>query len=217
MIFTYDFPGDPMHNYLASPINNQTNGQPAGATFSDFTRTADLTQMPGAPAIDDYGTQSWNQTGSINPAQYEGFTITAAWNSHLNLTSLNFDIQLKPSGPLNVEVQLFLNGSPTPYGTPLDLTPTVTDTTYTFNFTPLTDANNVTTAEFRFFGWNASAAGGGIILDNVITNGTVVIAPEANPAYFAILPVLLALGSLGRHIFRARKPRAKSSAPPLTA
>ena len=193
IIFSYDFPGDPMHNYFAA---NQTNGQPTGATFSDFTRTADLTQMPGAPANNDYGTESWNQTGSINTAQYEGFSITAAAGYHLNLTSLSFDVQLKPSGPLNFEVGLFLNGSSTAYAT-LDLTPTTTVTTYTFNFTPLTDANNVTLAEFRFFGWNAAAAGGGIILDNVTTNGAIVPEPGT------IIPILVLLS----FVFAARTPR----------
>ncbi|HLW36142.1 MAG TPA: hypothetical protein VKS98_10825, partial [Chthoniobacterales bacterium] len=175
LIYTYDFPGNPGSGLAA----NQTNGQPAGATFSDFTRTADLTQMPGSPAIDDYGTESWNQTGSINTTQYEGFSIAAAAGNHLNLTSLSFDLQLKPSGPLNFEVGLFLNGSSTAYAT-LDLTPTTSVTTYTFNFAPLTDANNATLAEFRFFGWNAAASGGGIVLDNVTTNGAIVILPEAN-------------------------------------
>ena len=175
VIFLYDFPGNPGSGLAA----DQTNGQPAGATFSDFTRTADLTQMPGAPANNDYGTENWNQTGSINTAQYEGFSITAAVGNHLNLTSLSFDIQLKPSGPLNVEVGLFLNGSSTAYAT-LDLTPTASVTTYNFNFTPLTDADNVTLAEFRFFGWNAAASGGGIVLDNVATSGSIGFpVPEA--------------------------------------
>jgi hypothetical protein len=201
IIYSYDFPGSPGSG-LAS---NQTNGQPAGATFSDFTRTAGLTQMPGAPANDDYGTESWNQTGSIDTTQHEGFSITAGAGNHLNLTSLSFDIQLKPSGPLNFEVGLFLNGSSTAYAT-LDLTPTTTVTTYTFNFTPLTDADNVTLAEFRFFGWNAAAAGGGIILDNVTTNGAIVILPEANPAFFATLPVLVASVDMFR---RNRRRRSK--------
>lgn len=204
VIYTYDFPGSPGSGLAA----NQTNGQPFLGTFSDFTRTGGLAQMPGAPANNTYGTQSWNQTGSINTAQYEGFSITAAAGCHLNLTSLSFDVLLKPSGPLNFEVGLFLNGSSTAYAT-LDLTPTTILTTHTFDFTDLTDADNVTTAAFRFFGWNASAAGGGIILDNVITNG--VILPEANPAYFATLPVLLALGSLGRYILRLQRARAKNA------
>ncbi len=69
LIYLYDFPGVPGSGLAA----NQTNGQPAGATFSDFTRTADLTQMPGTPANDAYGTENWNQTGSINTAQYRRF------------------------------------------------------------------------------------------------------------------------------------------------
>jgi hypothetical protein len=199
LIYTYDFPGNPGSGLAA----DQTNGQPAGATFSDFTRGGGLTQMPGAPAMDDYGTESWNLTGSIDTTQYEGFSITASAGNHLNLTSLSFDVQLKPSGPLNFEVGLFLNGSSTAYAT-LDLTPTASVTTYTFNFTPLTDANNVTLAEFRFFGWNAAASGGGIILDNVITNGAIVILPETNPAYFATLPMLLALVDVLRRNRRSR-------------
>ena len=155
VIFLYDFPGSPGSGLASS----QTNGQPTGATFSDFTRTGGLTQMPGAPANNTYGTETWNQTGVINTAQYEGFSITAAGGSHLNLTSLSFDLALKPSGPLNFEVGLFLNGSSTAYAT-LDITPTVTLTTYTFDFTDLTDANNVTSAAFRFFGWNAGCQRG---------------------------------------------------------
>jgi hypothetical protein len=196
VIFTYDFPGSPGSGLAA----NQTNGQPWLGTFSDFTRTVGLTQMPGAPANNAYGTESWNQTGSIDTTQHEGFSITAAAGCHLNLTSLSFDLQLKPSGPLNFEVGLFLNGSSTAYAT-LDLTPTATLTTYTFDFTDLTDADNVTSAEFRFFGWNAVATGGGIVVDNVITNG--VILPEANPTYFVALPVLLALVNMFR---RRRRP-----------
>src|SRR5207253_426891 len=108
------------------------------ATFSDFTRAGGLTQMPGAPANNTFGSESWNLTGSINTTQYEGFSITADPGKHLNLTSLTFDLQLKPSGPANFEVGLFLNGSSTAYAT-LDLSPTTTLTAYTFDFTDLTD------------------------------------------------------------------------------
>ncbi len=204
IIYTYDFPGNPGSGLAA----NQTNGQPFLGTFSDFTRTGGLTQMPGAPANNTYGTESWNLTGSIDTSQYEGFSITAAAGCHLNLSSLSFDLQLKPSGPANFEVGLFLNGSSTAFAT-LDLAPTSTLTTYTFDFTDLTDADNVSSAAFRFFGWNAAASGGGIVLDNVITNG--VILPEANPVYFAGLPVLLALGSLGQYILRPQRTRVRDA------
>jgi len=195
LIYQYDFPGNPGSG-LAS---DQTNGQPALATFSDFTRTAGLTQMPGAPATNTYGTESWNLTGSIDTTQYEGFSITASAGNHLNLTSLSFDLQLKPSGPLNFEVGLFLNGSSTAYAT-MDITPTATMTTYTFNFTPLTDADNVTSAEFRFFGWNAAASGGGIVLDNVATFGAIV--PE--PSVLGPISLLIGCVAGSRRFFSRR-------------
>ena len=193
VLFLYDFPGNPGSGLAA----NQSNGQPAGATFSDFTRTGGLTQMSGSPANATYGTESWNQTASINTSQYEGFSITAGGSSLLNLTSMSFDLTLKPSGPANFEVGLFLNGSSTAYAT-LDLTPTATLTTYTFDFTDLTNADNVTSAAFRFFGWNAAASGGGIILDNVTTNGAIATVPEHDTLLFALLPIGLAAASLGR-------------------
>ena len=203
LIYTYDFPGGPGSG-LAS---DQTNGQPSGATFSDFTRTPDLTQMPGAPANNTFGTENWNQTGSIDTNQFEGFSITAAVGNHLNLTSLSFDLALKPSGPTSFEVGLFLNGSSTAFAT-MDISPTPTLTTYNFDFTDLTDADNVTTATFKFFGWNAAANGGGIVLDNVTTNGTVVILPELSSVYFAAFPVLL----VGRQLLRSRAERQKNAA-----
>ena len=180
LVYVYDFPGNPGSG-LAT---DQTNGQPAGATFSDFTRTATLTQMPGAPANNTFGTENWNQTATIDPTEYQGFSITATAGFRLNLTSFTFDAALKPSGPLNCEVGLFLNGSSTAYAT-FDFSPTATLTTYTFNFTALTDSDNVTSAEFRFFGWNASANGGGIVLDNVATFGGISSVPEVAP----LLPV----------------------------
>src|SRR3954469_11920380 len=81
IVYTYDFPGNPGSGLAA----NQTNGQPWLGTFSDFTRTAGLTQMPGAPANSTFGTESWNLTGSIDTTQYEGFSITAGSGIHLNL------------------------------------------------------------------------------------------------------------------------------------
>lgn len=204
-VFIYDFPGSPGSGN--PPVNgfaaNQTNPQPANATFSDFTRTATLTQMPGAPANNTFGTENWNQTGSIDTTQYEGFSITAAGGSRLDLTSLNFDAALKPSGPTNFEVGLFLNGSSTAYAT-FDLSPTATLTTYSFNFTALTDSNNVTSAEFRFYGWNAVATGGGIVLDNVATNGTISTVPESSTFIFSLLPIALALRTTASR-FRVRR------------
>lgn len=203
LVYVYDFPGNPGSG-LAT---DQTNGQPAGATFSDFTRTATLTQMPGAPANNTFGTENWNQTGSIDPTEHEGFSITATAGFHLNLTSFTFDAALKPSGPVNCEVGLFLNGSSTAYAT-FDFAPTASLTTYTFNFTPLTDSDNVTSAEFRFFGWNAVASGGGIVLDNVATFGAIPSVPEVAP--LCPLSLIVVCSLLENHRRRIRNSRVRN-------
>jgi len=206
VIFIYDFPGNPGSGLAA----DQTNGNQSWAPFGDFTRNGGLTVMPGAPSNQTFGTENWNQTGSIDTTQYEGFSITAGSGIHLDLTSLSFDVTLKPSGPTNFEVGLFLNGSSTAYAT-LDVTPTATTTTYTFNFTPLTDAQNVTLATFNFYGWNAVASGGGIVLDNVITNGSIV--PEPGNLYFALLPLALAAYSLSSGSRKQRRTKLAAHSP----
>src|SRR5690348_7678247 len=183
LIFVYDFPGN---SGLAS---DQTNPQPANAIFGDFTRN-NVGATPGAPA-NTFGSNTWSLSASMDPTVYEGFSITAAGGYHLNLSSLSFSAYRSSTGPANVEVGLFLNGSTTAYAT-FDFSPVVaTNTPYTFNFGPLTDADNVTTATFKFFGWNAtSGIGGQFYVSNVGTNGSISSLPESS----SLAPILLLLG-----------------------
>ena len=53
----------------------------------------------------------------------------------------------------------------------------------------LTDADNVTLAEFRLYGWNSTRSGGGLGFDNVATNGGVAAVPEIP----ALAPTVLLL------------------------
>ena len=176
LIYTYDFPGG---SGLAS---DQTNSQPSNATFSDFTRTnVSPAPMPG----DTFGSIGWSQNGSLDSTVFESFSITAAGGFHLNLSSLTFTALRSATGPQNMEVGLFLNGSTSAYAT-FDFSPATSTTPYTFNFTPLTDNDNVTTATFKFFGWNAGGAGGQLYLDDVATYGTISNLPEAS----ALTPIL---------------------------
>jgi hypothetical protein len=184
--------------------SNQTNGQPSNATFSDFTRT----NLNGSGGPPQFASTGWNLNSSIDPTQFEGFSITAAGGFHLNLSSLTFDAVLgSPTGPQNMEVALFLNGSAIAYAT-FDFSPTSTLTSYSFNFTPLTDANNATSATFKFYGWNAVGPAGELDLDNVATFGAISNLPEPS----SMLPVLLLLGC----VFAVRKRRtfARSTARP---
>ena len=183
LIYLYDFPGN---SGLAS---DQTNPQPTNATFGNFTRN-NVAATPSAPA-NYFGSNTWSLNTSLDPTVYEGFSITATGGFHLNLSSLDFTAYRSNTGPANIEVGLFLNGSTTAYAT-YDIAPVVgVSTGYTFNFTPLTDTDNVTSATFKFFGWNAaSGTGGQFYVSNVGTNGAISSLPESSQ----LAPVLLLLG-----------------------
>ena len=185
LIYLYDFPGSPGSG-LAT---DQTNGQPPGATFSDVTRNGGLTGT-GVQGI--FGSKNWPTGGALDPTVFTGFTITAGASYLLTLSQLTFDsLKNGAGGPLNAEVALFLNGSSTAYAT-FDWTPANAPmTSYTFNFTPVTEANNVTTATFKFFAWNANDATNELQFDNVATFGAIV--PEVStvwPVAFLIACIL---------------------------
>lgn len=181
LIYTYDFPGN---SGLASA---QTNPQPSGATFSDFTRS-NVNTPPTGPS-DTFWTSNWGLSTSPDSTKFVSFSIVASGGFHLNLSSLTFSAQRFAQGPQNMAVTLFINGSVTPYATYL-FSPTTSMTSYTFNFTPLTDANNATIASFSFYGWNAIGSGGQLYLDNVATYGTISSLPEPS----AILPIFILIG-----------------------
>jgi hypothetical protein len=195
LIYTYDFPG------ASGVAANQTNGQPGNATFSDFTRT-NLNGSGGPPVFASTG---WNQNNSIDPTEFEGFSITAGAGFHLNLSSLTFDAGLgSPTGPQNMEVALFLNGSAAAYAT-FDFSPTSTLTSYAFNFGPLTDGDNVTVATFKFYGWNAAGPAGELDLDNVATFGGISNVPETSSLGPSLLILAIAFAARGHPMFRCRK------------
>lgn len=201
LIYTYDFPGSPGSGLAM----DQSNGQPANATFSDFTRST----VGGAGGGNVFTSDNWSTSGSLDPTVYEGFSITASGGFHLNLSSFTFDVKVSGSGPLNLEAALFLNGSTTAYAT-YDFSATGTMTTYTFNnFTPLTDADNVTSATFKLFGWNAASSSGQITLDNVATFGDISSLPEPSTLLPAISLVVCALGQAR---LRRQKSKGRSGA-----
>lgn len=200
LIYLYDFPGD---SGLASV---QTNSQPSNATFSDFTRN-NVQSVSSGPA-DTFGSDHWSLSTSLDPTIFESFSITATGAGfHLNLSSLSFDLMRSATGPPNMEVGLFLNGSSTAYAI-FDFSPTTSMATYTFNFTPLTDADNVTSASFKFYGWNAGGSGGQIYLDNVGTFGAISSVPEVAPFLPVSLIILCSVVQVHRR--RARHPGVRS-------
>lgn len=199
VLFTYDFPGSPGSGLAA----NQTNPQPADATFSDFTRNGGLV---GLNASGQFDSNNWTGSATIDTTQYDAFTVTGNPGHTLDLSQLDFDVRINGSGPLNGRVALFLNGSATAYAT-FDFTPPGAITTMTFNFTPLTDADNVSTATFEFFGWNSTPPNGSMRFDNVITYGVVV--PEPSTWLVGIAGIAIAAFEGARQMRRQRPAATK--------
>ena len=179
LLFLYDFPGSPGSGLASS----QTNPQPGHATFGDWSRV----NLTAGPAAHQFESTFWNNTSVFDPTQYESFTITAAAGYHLDLQKLTFVEYRDAGGPTKGVVQMFVNGSTTAWDI-YNYNPVSNaggGKVETFNFTPTTDADNATSVEFRFYGYNGGTPNAGLFLDNVATYGTVV--PEVAP----LLPVTL--------------------------
>lgn len=173
LIYTYDFPGPGPNNGQAS---NQTNGQPSNATLSDFTRNGGLT---GSGNSGVFGSKNWSTNPTMDPTVFTAFTITASPGFLLSLNQLTFDsLKNGATAPLLAEVDLFLNGSTTAYASFAWTPQNSPMTSYAFNFTPITYADNITTATFKFFAWNATDATNELQIDNVALFGAIDV-PEA--------------------------------------
>jgi hypothetical protein len=178
VVWTYDFPGTPGSGLAM----DQTNPQTPNATFGDWARV----NVSPVGTSDAFNSNFWNTTSNFDDTQYASFSITAAAGYHLNLQLLTFDEMRESGGPTKGRVEIFLNGSTTAYDT-FDYNPTASVQNQTDNFTPTVDANNVTSVEFRFYGWDGGTATSGLILDNVTVTFDVV------PESAAIWPVICLL------------------------
>jgi hypothetical protein len=184
LVYTYDFPGPGPGNGLAT---NQTNPQPSGGTLSDYTRNGGLT---GTGNSGVFGSKNWPTAAALDPNVFTAFTITANPGFVLSLSQLTFDsLKNGATAPLLAEVDLFLNGSTTAYASFAWTPQNSPMTSYVFNFTPVTYADNVTTATFKFFAWNATDSTNEVQFANVALYGGIAV-PEAA----SLGPVLLVIG-----------------------
>jgi hypothetical protein len=192
LVWTYDFPGTPGSGLG----NSQTNPQSPNVTFGDWSRVG----VSAVGTSNIFESNFWNNTSTIDTTQYESFSITAAAGYHLNLQSLTFDNFAGPGGPTKGRVQMFLNGSVTAYAS-FDYNPPASWQNFNMGFTPTVDANNVTTVEFRFYGWNGGTASASMMLDNVKI--TVAVVPE--PATLG--PALLLASCVAAGLIRKGRTR----------
>src|ERR1700742_2712898 len=68
VLYTYDF------STGSGAAVSQSSGQPFGATFGDFTRTNLNAASNGAV----FASTNWDTGGSLNPAEYLSYSITAS-------------------------------------------------------------------------------------------------------------------------------------------
>lgn len=201
LLYLYDFPGTPGSGLASS----QTNPQPPNAAFGDWSRV----NVTAGTASNQFEGTFWNNSSIFDPTQYESFTITANAGYHLDLQKLTFLQSRSSGGPTKGVVEMFVNGSTTPWDV-YNYNPVVNSgggKLETFNFTPTTDADNATTIEFRFYGYNGGTPAAGLFLDNVGTYGTIVL-PEVAP----LIPVALIVtcSVLQNHRRRARNLRDRN-------
>ena len=109
-VYVYDFPGTPGSGLAA----NQTNPQPGNAAFGDWQRFG----VVAAPTANVFDSGQWQNTSVFDPtSSYVSFNITAASGYHLDLNgTITFDQTRSSGGPTKGRVEIFLNGSTTPYG-----------------------------------------------------------------------------------------------------
>jgi hypothetical protein len=187
IVYTYDFPGPGPNNGSAA---NQTNGQPSNATFSDFTRNGGLT---GTGNTDVFGSKNWSSSATLDPTVFTAFTITANPGFVLSLSQLTFDsLKNGATAPLQAEVDLFLNGSTTAYASFAWTPQNSPMTSYVFSFNPVTFADNVTTATFKFFAWDALPTNE-VQFANVAIYGGIDVPEASSLGPLAILLTVMAL------------------------
>ncbi len=185
--YVYDFPGTPGSG-LAT---DQSNPQPGNATFGDWQRVG----VVAAPTANVFDSAQWQNTSVFDPtSSYVSFDITATSGYHLDLSgSITFDQMRSAGGPTKGRIRIFLNGSATAYAT-FNWNPTPSLQGQSFNFTPTTDVDNVTSVEVRFYGWNGGDPLGSMLFDNVAV-GITAIVPEPATWLSALIPLSLIVAS----------------------
>jgi hypothetical protein len=194
IVWTYDFPGTPGSG-LGS---GQTNPQTPNATFGDWSRV----NVSAVGTSNVLESNFWNNTSTFDPTQYASFSITADAGYHLNLQTLTFDETATAGGPTKGRVVMYLNGSATAYST-FDYNPSPSFQTKALGFTPTVDADNVTSVELRFYGWNGGTPNASLLLDNVAID--VAIVPETR----MIVPIILLLGCVATESMKHRRRQSR--------
>lgn len=163
-------------------------------TFSNFSASGVTgpTYPNGNPNTGKaYSASNWELTASYDANQYFSFTVTPDNNSTFHLASLTFDAHRSTTGPAKIQVRSNFDnysnliGSEISTATSFPAQPINVDLSSFINISaPL---------EFRIYGYNATATGGTLRVDNVQLSGDPVGVPFESNAF----PVLVTMAFFG--------------------
>ena len=156
--------------------NPNVTTQPANAVLSVYSTSGG--SLACYPTSDVYEYRRWNQNNSIDPTEYNQFSITANTNYAITLTSLSFaqfgDQYLGSTAwILRSSIDNYATNIASGTVTTISQTPTVN--------LPAAGFTNINAVTFRLYIINAQSGNMHWTNDDVTLNGTVVILP-ANPA-----------------------------------
>ncbi|RYF88066.1 MAG: hypothetical protein EOO00_11705, partial [Chitinophagaceae bacterium] len=171
----YEFSGQ-----KACPVQNPNiTAQPANAVFSTFST---VNASCKDEKDDEYHTERWNTSGTINLTEYHQFSLTANSGYGLNLTSFSFRQYTKDED--NLTTQWILRSSVDNYTTNLG-SGIARENAQTPNVA-LSAANfyGLSTVTFRLYLINSKDDGNKWAVDNVALSGsiTTLITPPPAPA-----------------------------------
>lgn len=160
----FEFPGsDPAGDAVVPSVEH--------LNLSPFARV----NVGAVSQNDVFASSHWNQGGSLDPAEYVGFSFQPQVGYELKLTRVAWEWSRTTTGPQYGLAELRVNGEV------IDgiRATTISTTTAARSVTP----NDLTLhasdlAEFRFYGWGASSTGN-LRLDNVALSGS--LSPVAVP------------------------------------
>lgn len=189
VLYTFDIPPD------AAPSSNDPN-----VDATDFSPLSGAHFTPCSPSSGNgIEADSWTGADGVRWCQ---FTVSAAANHVLNLSSLQFDDHASATGPIGWSVTI--NGTPVSVGQP---------THFNFSPSPMNTVDlsgnsfqGLSSALIKIFGFDAPVTDGTWCLDNVALNGSVAAAvPEPQQCALFVGLSLVGFAAYRRCLLRVTK------------
>lgn len=188
-LFAQSLLGEYTFNGNVGSTNLAATNVAAGLTFAPAARVGVNTASGNLLYDNNFSSSNWATPNAVNVNKYHSFKITATPGNYFSLYSFSFQERISgvlsplflPVGPRTFEVRSSVDNFATPIDVVTGLDPNpFTLRTHSYNLV-LPGYTNLTSVEFRIYGYNAGATGGFFSQDNVEFTGDVYSTPLANP------------------------------------